>query len=37
MAAVIVMLFGFRLTSLALLFGGELNAETERSRKLRRA
>ena len=36
MAAVIVMLVWLWLTSLALLFGGELNAEAERSRKLRR-
>jgi membrane protein len=36
LAAVIVMLVWLWLTSLALLFGGELNAEVERSRTLRR-
>jgi membrane protein len=35
LAAVIVMLVWLWLTSLALLFGGELNAEAERSRKMR--
>jgi membrane protein len=35
LAAVIVMLVWLWLTSLALLFGGELNAEAERSRRLR--
>ena len=35
LAAVIVMLVWLWLTSLALLFGGELNAEAERSRKVR--
>ena len=36
LAAVVVMLVWLWLTSLALLFGGELNAEADRSRKLHR-
>jgi membrane protein len=36
LAAVVVMLIWLWLTSLALLFGGELNAEAERTRRLRR-
>jgi membrane protein len=36
LAAVIIMLTWLWLTGLALLFGAELNAETERSRELRR-
>ena len=36
LAAVIIMLTWLWLTSLALLFGAEFNAETERSRELRR-
>ena len=35
LAAVIVMLTWLWLTGLALLFGAEVNAETERSRELR--
>jgi len=35
LAAVVVMLMWLWLTGLALLFGGEINAETERSRELR--
>ena len=36
LAAVIIMLTWLWLTSLALLFGAEFNAEAERSRELRR-
>ena len=36
LAAVVVMLMWLWLTGLALLFGGEINAETERSRELRK-
>jgi membrane protein len=36
LAAVIIMLTWLWLSGLALLFGAEINAETERSRELRR-